>query len=73
MATIRTRRLGLAAFMKMNECAIVNVYEGMFTFESDKTLQEWELLYTNSCCSRHDSEVCELRKFLTPKQTIRGN
>ena len=60
---LEVKRLGLAAFMKVNGCSLLKFNNNVFHFESDKSINDWEIEYTNSCCSKHDSEVCELRKF----------
>ena len=62
---VHVKQLGLAAYMKMKGCNLLRVNEGKaFVFESEKSFSEWRIEYTNSCCSRHDAEVCELRNFL---------
>lgn len=61
---IAVKQLGLAAFIKMKGLNIVKVFDRHFYFESDKSLEEWRVEYTNSCCMQHDTTVCELRQFL---------
>lgn len=60
---INTHRLGLAAFMKMKGCTLLRFENRRFFFETDRDLTEWEIDYSNSCCYRHDLELCELRKL----------
>jgi len=64
MAVIKVRQLGLAAYIKVNGAKLIGIEERHFMLESDKTLEEWRLEYNNSCCSKHDAEVCEMRYFL---------
>jgi len=65
---VETRKLGLAAFIKMHGGTLQSVDDtsNTFTFEADssKTAQAWEIQYQNSCCHRHDTELVNLRKLL---------
>lgn len=61
---IAVGKLGLAAYIKMKQGGLLRYTNGNFFFRSGKSLHDWEIEYANSCCARHDSEVCELRKFL---------
>jgi len=61
---IETRKLGLAAFIKMRDQKLLEVDNGKFIFDSDKTESQWEVEYLNSCCHRHDTELIHLRKLL---------
>jgi hypothetical protein len=63
---ITTRDLGLAAFVKMSGCKLVEVkkQEKEFVFETEEDIKSWELKYMNSCCRIHDSELVALRKLL---------
>jgi len=61
---IETRKLGLAAFIKMNNGKLIEVASGKFAFDSEKTESEWEVEYLNSCCHRHDTELINLRKLI---------
>lgn len=62
---IKTSDLGLAAYLKKQNCLLIRK-EGKkeIIFESEKTLNNWEIEYMNSCCKKHDTEVMILRKFL---------
>lgn len=64
MTTIEVSRLGLAAFVKMHDGKLVKYEAGKFYFESDRSVSDWEVDYTNSCCSRHDAELMNLRKLM---------
>lgn len=68
MSEVETRKLGLAAYIKMQGGALKGVEQETNTFSfddpSDKPLQEWEFDYVNSCCHRHDTELVNLRKLL---------
>jgi len=61
---VRIKHLGLAAFIKMEGCKLVEVVDKVFIFETDIPLDGWRIKYNNSCCMRHDSLVCELRHFI---------
>lgn len=65
---VETRKLGLAAFIKMNGGELQGVLQETNTFQfrdgSGKTVQQWEFEYVNSCCHRHDTELVNLRKLL---------
>lgn len=64
MAVIKVKQLGLAAFIRMEGAELVKVEDKHFLLESEKTLEEWRIAYSNSCCMKHDSLVCEMRYFL---------
>lgn len=61
---VQTRKLGLAAYIKMQGGTLIKADKGNFEFESDTPLQSWEIEYSNSCCHRHDSELINLRNLL---------
>lgn len=63
---IEIKTLGLAAYVKMENGGFVSydAEQRVFTFDSDKSAEEWEIGYANSCCSRHDSELMSLRRFM---------
>ena len=68
MNNVETRKLGLAAYIKMQGGTLKDVEQETNTFqfeqESDKTVHDWEFEYVNSCCHRHDTELVNLRKLL---------
>jgi len=60
--------LGLAAYMKMKGCKLLEVEGKIFKFESVEeklSEDEWRIKYFNSCCFRHDTELMMLRKFIS--------
>lgn len=61
---IKVKQLGLAAFIRMNGAELVKVEDKHFHLQTDKTLDEWRIDYSNSCCMKHDALVCEMRYFL---------
>lgn len=63
---IQTKKLGLAAYIKMSGEKLVaaDPETRLFTFESDKTANQWEVEYLNSCCHEHDSVLIQLRGLL---------
>ncbi len=68
--TIRTKKLGLAAYLVSNGVHLREVTtDKFFVFESERNLQLWQIEYTNSCCSKHDACLCELRKMISNKQS----
>lgn len=64
MFIVETKRLGLAAYLHMKGCELVSIKKGVFSFRSEKSLSDWEIIYQNSESSRHDMCVCELRKLM---------
>ncbi len=62
---VATRKLGLAAWMKMNGCELLGFTrkEG-FTFKAMDPLDVWVVGYANSCCSKHDAELINLRSMM---------
>ena len=62
---IKTKQLGLAAFLDINNCQLVGFESDYFIYEtsSEETLRDWEIKYMNSCCARHDAAILRLRKF----------
>lgn len=61
---ITTRKLGLAAFIKMKGTKLIDVKDRIYSFESEIKESDWEVQYLNSCCYRHDTELVNLRKLL---------
>ena len=61
---VETRKLGLAAYIKMNGGQLVKFEQGKFHIDTDKDEQQWEVEYMNSCCHRHDTELVNLRKLM---------
>jgi len=62
---IELKGVGLAAYAKLHGATIVsyNKPKRHFVFESDVSANEWMVDYFNSCCSKHDAELCNLRKL----------
>lgn len=63
---IETQNLGLAAYIKMNGGQVVSVANRTYVFNTPdkKTLDEWTVEYSNSCCQKHDNELMGLRKMM---------
>ena len=61
---IAIKQLGLAAYIKMQGGQLVKVENRQFFFESEKSEAQWRVEYNNSCCMKHDTTLCELRRFL---------
>lgn len=61
---VRVKQLGLAAYIKMNGAKLLGVENREFIFDTNKSVDDWRTMYTNSCCMKHDALVCELRQFL---------
>jgi len=62
---IKTRNLGLAAFIKMNNEELLKSDGRWFSFESKLTETEWYIKYLNSCCYNHDRILCDLRTIIS--------
>lgn len=58
------RQLHLAAYIKANGATFIGCADRVFTFVSDKSLDDWRVEHSNSCCRRVDMQLIELRKFL---------
>lgn len=67
--SLSTRRLGLAAYIKMHGTIFRGYENGAFLFEApdDRTIEDWHIEYMNSCCQTHDSELVTLRDLM-PKR-----
>jgi len=61
---VAIKRLGLAAYVKMNGGKFLGHEDGHFMFDTEKSERDWEVDYVNSCCAKHDSEVMQLRKLM---------
>ncbi len=66
--SLETRKLGLAAYIKMQGGTLKGLEGGTNTFvfveTPDKSITDWEMEYVNSCCHRHDTELVNLRKLM---------
>jgi Domain of unknown function (DUF5659) len=63
-SVVVVRQLGLAAYLKSNGCNLLRIEDKSFYFSTDRSLKDWSIQYSNSCCAKHDTELCELRKLL---------
>jgi len=66
---IDIKSLGLAAYIKQHNIELINCHNNSFVFESSKDTDYWEIKYMNSCCSKHDGEVCNLRRLTRVKRS----
>ena len=64
---IRTRNLGLAAYIKIQGGTLLEFQTDnrVFVFDSEKSENEWNVLYLGSESYKHDSELMGLRKLFT--------
>jgi hypothetical protein len=69
---VKIKNLGLAAYLKCRGETLkrYDVELRAFVFDSTKNEDEWMVQYYNSCCSAHDAEVCNLRKFINKSKEI---
>jgi len=65
---IDIKSLGLAAYIKQHGVELISCQKNNFVFESSKDAEYWEIKYANSCCSKHDGEVCNLRRLTHVKR-----
>ena len=65
LSEVTVKELHLAAFIKANGAQLQKFENKKFTFLSEKTEAEWRVLHSNSCCRRVDTELINLRQFLT--------
>jgi hypothetical protein len=68
-SVVETRKLGLAAYIKMCGGELLGIKPESNTFrfdtgEDDRSVDQWEMDYVNSCCHRHDTELVNLRKLM---------
>jgi len=61
---MKTKNLGLAAYVKMNDVKLISVNGREFEFDTDKSEKQWLVEYQNTCCHKHDTTLCELRRLL---------
>ncbi len=65
VSLIKVKQLGLAAYIRMEGAVLLEVTANKeFVFQTERSLDEWRVLYTNSCCMKHDALVCEMRHYL---------
>jgi len=62
MTIVKTKKLALAAYIKMTT-QLIKKENGYYYFECNASIDELEIAYYNSCCSRHDAELINLRKL----------
>ena len=69
MNIIKTKKLALAAYiyMEVGKLHKVDKENREFYFESDRSVDEWEMDYLDSCCNKHDNKLVTLRNLL-PKR-----
>ena len=61
---ISTRKLGLAAYIKLKGQVLVGFRDGRFQFDSDRSENDWEVEYLNTECYHHDVELINLRRLM---------
>jgi len=61
---IKTKNLGLAAYIKMSGDELLKLEGKWFFFETNSNEREWHIKYLNSCCYNHDKVLCELRNII---------
>lgn len=64
MHKIEVHQLHLAAYMKTNGATFIGCANRMFSFTSERSLDEWRVEHANSCCRRVDMQLIELRRYL---------
>lgn len=71
---IATKKLALAAYIKMHGGNLKEYRNGRFTFDttSDKTLETWHLEYYSSCCHQHDTELVLLRGMMKRQKRLQS-
>jgi hypothetical protein len=63
MHTFRVSQLHLAAYIKANGGQLAGVVDSDFSFVSDRSLADWRIEHSNSCCRRVDIEMMGLREL----------
>lgn len=67
MSRVRVEKRGnlhLAAYIMAHGGEFMGIEEGVFLFESDAPLEEWEVRHVSSCCRKTDKALLELKRFL---------
>ena len=65
MSDIATRKLGLAAYIKIKGQKFLGYIDEKFRFEGDgRSEAEWEAEYMNTECYAHDSTLMSLRRLI---------
>jgi hypothetical protein len=64
---LKVRSLHLAAYIKTHGAVLVDVEDGQFVFESEKSIKEWRIEHSASCCRRVDKELIDLRNLIKYK------
>jgi len=62
--TLKTRDIGLAAYLKIKGTKLLKCEERMLYFETDRTLEDWRVQYYDSESRTHDAEVMAIRKLV---------
>ena len=57
------KNIGLAAYIKMNKCMLIDVVDGRFKFETHMSVVEWKLRYSNSICLKRDQALQDLLSY----------
>lgn len=55
-----TRNVGLAAWIDLNHGKFVSKVKGLYSYESDVSLKDYERDYFNSLCVKHNESVVRL-------------
>jgi hypothetical protein len=66
--TVTTRKLGLAAYMKMKGAQLLGIEGRYYQFDTDRVESSWETEYLNTESYRHDCELMGLRKMMGPRE-----
>lgn len=63
---LEIKDIALAAYMKMSGCEFVAFDGSKFKLKnpSEKSIDDWSLEYTNSCCCSHDNQLLQLRNLV---------
>lgn len=57
---VETKNVGLAAYMGDRGSKYISKSKGIYTYESDRSLNEWEPEYYNSEFVKHNESVVRL-------------
>lgn len=55
--------LGLAAYMYIMGCIVIEKKGGFFVMESEREVADWEIEYLNSLCYKHDQALLSLKRL----------
>lgn len=60
---IKIKNIGLAAYIKLKGCPLIQYRNDRFYFETNLSSIEWKLQYSNSICLKREQALHDLRSY----------